>query len=305
MTDRPNMTVDTIKRAVSNAFHQVIAKDNYRKDAADVLQSAQKDAVGAREKLLVALAGAAAQHNWTGDEITDGVDAAVAAQNDKKNTSLNTFAAEVRKAMRPAVRGHVQALFDLATKAWDAEGELEKGDPKPLRKAFARKYHLVVGPLFDRALASDVPTEISELNEMAARKLREAELDAAKVFGRFKALREQLAAFQRDFPVENLDVVVEYLNDMTLDEFKKAVARETATLPEAAPAGEATQAPASDDAPVQGVSDVIDDVLGEMAGEAKLAGCLTYQPTHDEAGRRKPPGLVCATTVGVVYQPLQ
>lgn len=259
MTTLPNQTIDTISRAVSNAFNAVNAKDADRKEAADQLTGAQNDAVGVREKLLTTLAAASHQHKWDTDQIAAGVDAAHAKLNDKKNASINTFAAEIRKAIRPAVRGHVAKLFELASLAWDAEGAADKGEVKPLRKAYARRYHMVVGAMFDATLAGEMPTTIEDLNEAAVRKLRGQQLDAAKVFKRLEGILGQLRTFHADFPVEGIGTCVEFLQDVSIDDLKGALANDAAASTPEAVVEDATAEP------VQGVVDVIEDVLAEMA----------------------------------------
>lgn len=266
MTDLPDNTVSTIQRMVSAAFAKVSAKDSDRKDANEVFQTASQDAIGERENLLTTLAGAAATAQWDGVSIEMAIDAAKAARNNQKDTSINTFSSEIKRAMHPSVRHHVGAMFTLAKSAWDDEGKLGKDDTKPLRKAYARRYHMVVGAMFNAAIAGNRPETATALNELALGVIRERELDYTAVHKRLVAIRAQLEAFARDFPVDGITTCAEFLSEVTVKDLKACVLRANTSEPETAP--EASDAAATNDdsadAPMPGVSDLLDDALRDM-----------------------------------------
>jgi hypothetical protein len=257
MADLPNnktASVEDVKRLVAGAFNSVHAVDATRSDARESANSASQAATGEREHLLVTLSDAALTQQWDGILLEQGVDAAKAARNNQKDTSINTFASEIKRACHPSVRAHVSEFFTLADAAWEADGET---DDKPLRKAFARKYHMVVGAMFNAAIAGDAPTNETTLRDMAQSVIRERERDYTKTHGRLQAIRKQLLDFAKDFPVDGITACVEFLGEITKDELKACV------QPKAAPTE--APAPASEPEALEGVVDTDDLLAGVNA----------------------------------------
>lgn len=210
-------TLDKITTAASLAFSGVFAKDATRTEAKDLLAEASNEATNERVNALIGFAKAANGGDWLTDDIGAGIDRAIAQRN-AKETSIVTFAAEIKRACHASVRAHVGAMFDLATVAWDAEGELDKKAVKPLRKAFSRKYHLVVGRMFEQAIAGRYFADTDALVSYAIE--CDPDLDYKKVAKRLKAIREQLASFAADFPVDGLIECNAFLNAITPEDLR-------------------------------------------------------------------------------------
>lgn len=256
MTDHPNQTVDQIKALVRSAVAKVNVADGDRSAASDVLKTAQTDSNSARETALIEVSEAAAQHKWEGDHVEAAIEAVKAEHNtgDKKNTSVNTFASQLRNAMRPGVRGKVRQMFATAETAWEADAK-----DKTLRQAFVRKYHMVVGHMFNAAQRGDELTAVS-LNEAGLTILRERELDYTAVDKRLKAISAQLAAFAKDFPLEGITACVEFLGEVNVKDLKACVTR--AAQP--APADEQVE----EDHTPQNTGDLLEDALKDLSAMA-------------------------------------
>jgi hypothetical protein len=138
-TTKPDTHASRVAEVVTSAFSSIAQKDGDRRDAKKMLEGTANDAVNAREGQLVTLANFSASEVWSLSDIDTGVDTALKQRNGK-DTSINTFASEIKHACHPAAREHVASLQELATNVWNAETEGGKDDPKPLRQAFARPY---------------------------------------------------------------------------------------------------------------------------------------------------------------------
>lgn len=258
--------IDIIAKAVASALNRAVTLADAATDLSKSATEAGQATIGEREKTLIRLAAHSHDGAWTLDDISVGIDKAVAQRNAKLPGSIATYQNEIQVACHPSVRQHVGKLFALAADAWDAEGKAIKAAPKgtkvaaPLRKAYARKYHMVVTGAFKACRAGEVPSVIADYGVMAERVLRARELDHAKAWRTLKAYHDQIKAFAEDFPVEGLADVAEFLhsclykdNKPTLDEFKACVETTAASVVATAPEPEA---PSS--------GDILDDALGDI-----------------------------------------
>lgn len=258
--------IDIIAKAVEGAFIRAISLADAASDLSKSANEAGQATIGEREKTLIALANLSHTGAWSLDDISVGIDKAVAQRNAKLPGSIATYQGEIQTACHPSVRQHVGKLFALAADAWDAEGKAIKAAPKgtkvaaPLRKAYARKYHMVVTGAFKACRAGEVPSVIADYGVMAEKVLRARELDHAKAWRTLKAYHDQIKAFAEDFPVEGLADVAEFLhsclykdNKPTLDEFKACVTSEAAPVVDATPEPEAPS-----------TGDILDDALGDV-----------------------------------------
>lgn len=249
MSDTIDLT-QSIKTLVRAAIAQANVADADRSAANDVYTAAREESASVRVKALITVSDAAFRAKWESELIETAVEAVKAEFNPKdgkKNTSVNTFASELRNAMRPGIRGHVGEMFDVAALAWGAEAD---ADDKPLREAFKRRYHMVVGKMFALAQAGEA-WHATALHDAAMAVIRERELDYTKVHGRLKAIRAQLEAFAKDFPVEGITACVEFLGEVDVKDLKACVKPEPKAAPEpkVEPAPKAEQTvPSLDDA---------------------------------------------------------
>lgn len=264
MADLPDNTLNQVKSLVRGAIAKVNVADGDRSTANEAYKVAQQESGSVRETALIEVSEAAATHKWEGDVIEAAVEAVKAEHNtgDKKNTSVNTFASELRNAMRPGVRGKVRQMFATAEAAWDADK-----DAKTLRRAFVRKYHMVVGHMFKAAQRGESLTT-QALNEAGAAILRERELDYTAVHKRLKAIRAQLAAFAKDFPVDGITTCVEFLDEVDVKDLKACVTRAQQKAP--APEPDTDSEPDTDDDTSEPASssELLDEALRDLSAAA-------------------------------------
>jgi len=89
------------------------------------------------------------------------------------------------------------------------------------------------------------------------------DIDYEKVHKRLRAIRGQLDAFAKDFPVEGLTTCVEFLDEIDADELKAS--REPAPVATAVPEPAREPEPEAASKPREAA---LDDALSEIYGEA-------------------------------------
>ena len=123
---------------------------------------------------------------------------------------------------------------------------MDKDAPAPLRKAFARQYHLLIA-MFGEAQEGRVFEDPASV--IAFAELNDPSLDYKKVHKRLAKIKADLAAFYHDFPVDDIQLCVDTLNEVTEKALKnsregdttvvsKPVVPPVASAPEPAPVTE-------------------------------------------------------------------
>lgn len=223
--------ISDIARQIRGAVLPILAADADTKEAKDAAQNASQAGVSLRESIMVSLAALSQKGQWSEREVSTAAAKAAAGQNDKATAqTITTFVGECKRAMKPMVRAHVPMLIDLRDAAWDAETEawnLDKTNaPTPLRKAFKRKYHMLI-QLFDQAEQGNVFEDTASV--IAFAETRDPALDYKAVKKRLDTIRKTLAQFYHDFPVDDIQLCVDTLNEVT-DKALKA-SRDEGTVP--------------------------------------------------------------------------
>jgi len=266
MATLPNTTIQTIASKITEAFNQISGVDANRSDARKLLEDAAQTSTNTREDVLVSLANLATSEKWEADDIGEAVERALKARNSQDN-SIKTFAAEIKRACHRTARKHVGALRELATKVWDAENGGEDGNlPKPCRKAFARKYHML-GRMITEACDGKVFEDAHSVVQWAVD--NDPGKDPKKAFKRATAMRDQLRALADEFAVDGVIAAYEELNDVVsggLHAFTKSLTNtnDTAKSAPAAP-GVSPDTVEDSEEPTKGVSDLLDEVVGDLA----------------------------------------
>lgn len=152
----------------------------------------------------------------------------------EKEKAMATFIGQATLAMKPKVRGYVQAMVHVRDMAWDAEDlalQEDKTAPKPLHKAFARRYHCLFAmfKLADEGRVIETPRELI----MVAHE-RDPDFDIEKVEKRLKAIAKELHGFWQDWPVDDIQSCIEVLNDIKTKELKASRVNTTRIAPELA-----------------------------------------------------------------------
>lgn len=264
---------DSVKSQIERAVQHAIAKASgaiqTAQDARDLAKSENDKALGARAQAIVGFANAAAQDGWASDDVQDAIKAALNARN-SKNSTVNTFAGELRLAARREVRGHVARFFQTATAAFADEDaraaaakEAKQPVDTPLRTAFSRAYHAAMA--MARAAADGKIIDAGALTEFALATIHARQINFKRVKARLDNIRKELAGFHADFPVDDIEACVELLGTIGEGDLKAAYDAEQRRAGATA-ARVVDEHPADDDAvaPVEGVVD-IEDILSEAA----------------------------------------
>ena len=218
---------------------------------------------GVRAKLAIRLAGLAITGNWGEDNIVDAVKAASEKWAKGRNavpTTLAQFSVELKRAMHPKAREHVETAFTLARNAFAAErkaadAEIAK-DPKakpdmPLNKMFSRAYQCAIGSKgMLAAHISDMPEAVDPHMLAEARSFDER-TDTSKAARRFDKIMAQLKELHDEFPARELATILSYagkINKKALDAARRrsggapAITRSTSRNPAPPPASDAQDA---------------------------------------------------------------
>lgn len=207
--------ISDIARQIRGAVLPIIQADSDTKEAKDAATSASQAGVSLRESIMIALANLSQVGQWTEREVSAAAAKAAAMTNNQADKALATFIGETKRAMHPLVRSHVPTLIDLRDTVWTSETEartLDKDAPAPLRKAFARQYHLLIA-MFGEAQEGRVFDDPASV--IAFAELNDPSLDYKKVHKRLAKIKADLAAFYHDFPVDDIQLCVDTLNEVT------------------------------------------------------------------------------------------
>jgi hypothetical protein len=260
---------------VTKAFSTIASKDGDRRDVKKILEGSSTDAVNAREDQLVTLANFSASETWSLSDIDNGVAQALKERNGK-DTSINTFANEIKRACHPNAREHVSSLAELAVDVWEAEMDGGKDAPRPLRQAFTRRYHMLQRMIGECITSRRMLKSSVDVVEWAIS--LDPSKDPTKAFKRAKALRSAVQDLMGEFPgLEQLHACNEELYalvSMGVDAFKSDTSQKAlqpkpeVRKPTPAPAAPATEPTTRNEGgddiePALGVSDLLDEALRE------------------------------------------
>lgn len=254
-----------IARQIRGAVLPILAADSDTKEAKDAAQNASQAGASLREDIMLALAALSQKGQWTEREVSAAAAKAAAMSNNKDDKSLSTFIGETKRAMHPLVRAHVPGLIDLRDATWDSETEAwnldKKNTPTPLRKAFKRKYHMLI-TMFGEAADGNVFEDTASV--IAFAEANNPDHDYKKVHDRLMAIRKTLSEFYHDFPVDDIQLCVDTLNEVTEKALKAsreegvtqpAVTQKTTTV--VAPVAEVEEPTTEEDEPVTEVEEFL------------------------------------------------
>lgn len=275
--------VTQIAQSIRGAVTPFLGANSAKVDAQTAANDASKAEVSLREAIMITVADLSQQGQWTESEVSAAAARAASMSNSDTEKSLATFIGETKRAMHPSVRAHVPALVNLRDLCWTSETEMVKADktaPKPLRKAFARQYHMLIA-IFGEAQSGRILTTAEDVMRFA--EASDPDLDLDKVKARLDRIREQLAAFYHDWPVDDIQVCVDALNEIDKKALRSSrraievVPAVVADSPQVIPAvvetddEETYEVEHTTSAPAQGASDILSDILGETEAHLALA----------------------------------
>jgi hypothetical protein len=235
VTPKDETQINVITKAIMDAFTTLNPAD-------DAVTDATNAATGLRERLLGECAVLSAEQEFEADKISDAATAALAQWKGAHNlvpTSLAQFAVELRRAMHPSARDYVVDALEDSRELWEQSAQT---DGHPLRKAFAKRYHMVAGSkgVLQAHIDADKPApkagtpdkriatdhgDASDPYAIAGAKQAADKVDpkaAARVIAK---LVKAIEAIKAEFPVGELDQILLLAEDLDADTFAKAKAK--------------------------------------------------------------------------------
>lgn len=274
--------VQDIARQIRGAALPFLGTDASRKDAADASQLAATHHTNNREGIMSELALLSQAGQWSSGEVKGA--AKIAADMSAKietEKAMATFIGECKRAMHPKVRAYVSDMIAVRDLAWEAERAAyaeDKDTPTPLKKAFSRGYHCLIAMFGETEENSRVFDSVGELLAFAAE--RDPDLDLDKVKKRLARIRDQLAGFYADWPVDDIQVCIDALNEVDAKALRNArpsepkqpktqVAAPVTAHEEPAAEELNEEDPEADQS--EDLTDILADVLGETHTHAMAA----------------------------------
>lgn len=187
-----------------------------KNDARTEWDNQSKNEVNVREQVMVGAADFSQRHQLGANDISS-----VAAQvckrhnDDATRKTFETFVGEIKGAMQPGVRAHVQRLVDLRNETWDAEEErkrLDKDEPTPLRGTFKRKYHMLkqIVDAVNEGWTLDTGEDVETFRqEVETKQLQDYKKVAKELASMAARLRELHQTFQMDDLTESASTIEE------------------------------------------------------------------------------------------------
>jgi hypothetical protein len=274
MSDDLNNNAKKIRDNAIKCFNAITSVDGVRTEAREAAGEASNASYGKREEILRAAAAIAAKGKWSNVDIDAGVAAALTATtNGQKNESLKTFAGEIAKACNERVRDHVDTIFDVSTRLWNAEKAAlaeDKDADAPLNAAYSRSIQ-VAHALMSAALGKKdkkgnwvaVPVIVTnEADVVAFARDRDPAKDVKRIARKLKALRNTFEEFHTEFPHPMFQTIDKALGALTAEALQGArgtVKQPVQTSPGKAIANE-RKAKANGVAPMEGASDLMADL---------------------------------------------
>jgi len=270
--------VSVITKAIMDAFNTLNPAD-------DAVTDATNAATGLRERLLGECALLSAEQEFEADKISDAATAALAEWKGAHNlvpTSLAQFAVELRRAMHPSARDFVIEAVESSRDFWEDSAQT---DGHPLRKAFAKRYHMVAGSkgILQAHIDADKPApkagtpdkriatdhgDASDPYAIAGAKQNADKADpkaAARVIAK---LVKAIEAIKLEFPVGKLDDMLLIAVDLDAEVFAKAKSRKAIAAAKAVAAADAAKRPAATRPAAPKVSKpALDEALEDMIDE--------------------------------------
>ena len=263
-----SVRIADIVRQIRGAALPFLGANEQYVDARSAAQAASNGLSSTRESIMCTLADLSRNGQWTAGEIKVASNTAAGLSKNETEKALATFIGQCKKAMDPKVRSFVGQLVAVRDLGWEAEtlAIAEDSDaPRPLRKAFARGYHCLM-EMFALAGEGRVIDNTVELLAFAAE--RDPDLSLEKVLKRLNGISAQLSKFYIDWPVDDIQLCVATLNEITGEMLEAArsstVVAEKPFTP-AVPAAVVVAINKAVDNAKTPENDFLDDVLGATA----------------------------------------
>lgn len=276
-------TKDIIQKAAESAIDAVRKSDGAVRDANTLADQTRDAKYSKREELLLGISAAAIKGKWKNDDIDAGVKAAVAAKaGNAKDTSLSTWASEIKRACNERIRDHVETFFAVSTRLWNAEKaalEADSDAPAPLSTAFARKIQLAHALMSAAHGSKDTSPVIltDEADIVAFCEARDPAQDHKRIAKRIAAMRKTFAEFAEEFPHPAFASVDKLLDNLSPESLlgARGKASEPAPVTKPKPVKLTRGEPAPAAEPVEGASDMFDGLdfqtIQMIANKAKAA----------------------------------
>lgn len=213
--------VSDIAKAIYAAASGITGDDADVKQAQDEFTAAAEARNLGRVKIMIDLGNASNSGNWTEGEITLAVSQAIGMGNSPESKkALATFAADIKAAMHPNVRGKVRSIHALVDEVWSAEKEAGNDAPKPCKKAFQRFAHMFKGALVGTRDGTVILHGPSDVVFWA--KQNDPDHDADKVRKKLDTMAADIAKIAANFPVSHFGSITEFLSEVSTEALKAA-----------------------------------------------------------------------------------
>lgn len=271
--------VAAIADLIRQACSPVLGLDANTSDAKAAAKDASDAASGGREAIMVTLANLSHTQGWTDGEIRAAAGKAANMSNNSTEKALATFIGETKRAMHPSVCAHVPMLVALRDQVWDDETaayNMDKATPTPIRKAFIRKYHMMI-TMFGEAADGNLMHTPDLLLDYAV--THNPDIDAAKVIKKIEKARADIGAIYANFPLDALQVAMQNLDDITKKALEAVAGGVTAPTVVQRPLPPLPQSIKDKLAAVKALPDVSADTTGGAAdGAFDLDDILGHDP---------------------------
>lgn len=255
--------VDPITTAAKAVMDDIIGKyassDNKRSLAKGDYDKASEAHDGTRTSLILTIVKAAIDGDWAVQYAMQGVDLAIAAYRDGRNSTedtLNQLRSEIERAIHPKAREHVESDLTRARDMWaeetawtkqardaaKAEGKTFKKEnvDTPLHDSFAKSYHAVFqkGGLLDARAQAETPEDeviFDNLQDFCLARGKKMRRDPKRCANLVKQALKSLEIVADEYPegCDEWDVVMEYLKGIDYKRLEAArQAREDAAAAE-------------------------------------------------------------------------
>lgn len=255
--------VDPITTAAKAVMDDIIGKyaksDQTKGLAKSDFDKASEAHDGTRTSLILTIVKAAIDGDWAVQYAMQGVDLAIKAYRDERNSTEDTLSqlrSEIERAIHPKAREHVESDLVRAREMWadetaatkvardeaKAAGKSFKKDEveTPLHDSFAKSYHAVFqkGGLLDARAQAETPEEeviFDNLQDFCLARGKKMRRDPKRCANLVKQALKSLEIVADEYPegCDEWDVVMEYLKGIDYKRLEAArQAREDAAAAE-------------------------------------------------------------------------
>jgi hypothetical protein len=236
--------LNSITNAIRGLAQQVMQPAQDVSDAKEALDLQRDDVSSLRESLMIQVARLSHAEGWTKGEIDAAAKEAGKAQSNRPEgekpsageKTMGVFISDLRQVANPKVCAHFTALVTFRDDAWNAEdmaysaalGDDKKTVPRPCRKLWGRRYHMLMALVRDTIDEKGVFLSPGDVVRYAIE--NDPDLNPTKVKARLDLIVAKLTEIHADFQHDDIKVCIDYLGVLDVkDLIASKVARAVST----------------------------------------------------------------------------